>query len=128
MKKLFIVFSLILYIFGSSYVVHATTMVLPYMEMTETMDMGDCSHADVQIKSNSNSKDTCLDKCVGAYDELTNLKQISIKDIHHIYTYLLDIDPVFVVSNLKYIIKNNFPPGESGPYFWYVGQITVLLI
>lgn len=132
MKKLFVLLSIMLYIFGSSYLVHADTMVLPYMNMQDSMDSGDCSHQ-IQSENQENSKDNCLDRCLWSYDELSSWVSISLKNLKYIETWykhllLSSYTNIKDIDKIAYSIKDKIPPDNIFPYPWFIGKITILLI
>lgn len=130
MKKLFILASLVLYMFGASYLVHASTMVLPYMQNVDNVMVDDFdSCANDVTESEKENKTTCLDKCIGDYWELSSNYRILIKDIETVKINSLELSLTQPKEEVSYLIKNNSPPNISWfPYKWYIGQITVLLI
>lgn len=129
MKNLFILVSLILYIFGSSYAVHATTMILPYMQ-NNMVDMTTCHNDNLNTSTNAENS-SCLDRCVWIYWEISSSVEFENLEVINFDYNLINFDyniwnNIFEVKNI--LKKEEIPPDKTILYPGYVGKVTILII
>ncbi|MCF7834918.1 hypothetical protein K9M48_02585 [Candidatus Gracilibacteria bacterium] len=127
MKRIGILFSLLLYLFGASYFVHVNAMA--FSDIEKGTDIGHC-HEKKERNNSDKNIDGCLEKCVGQYGELSYLNSLNFDDIYqtdYIYTKLI-LDKYFEKIDDDNVFFVNGPPDNFLLYKGFVGKVTILLI
>ena len=129
MKKLFILFSLILYVFGASYLVHATTMVLPYMQMKETIINRATSlfltlgFKSVTMDDIANELGMSKKTIYTYFDNKTSLVEAGTT---HLFKKITDgindiktksLDPITELHDIKIFLMNSLKGDKTSPYY-----------
>ena len=126
MKKIWILFSLALYLFGASYFIHVEAMSFPWIE--ENSVSNHCEHTNETKKSDNKNNDQCFDTCVWQYWELNYLDKI---ELHHNQQIYFPLDQLLNINFKKIDNEKIFfvhpPPDNVFLYDWFVGKITVII-